>query len=139
MVELFVANEKVAGSKPVSRSILLRPWGIVVGIVWWASQNKFCIARHSKLKCILLRQAAFALEYGGLRKNRLEKPCIIFARPHRLAWSRTSDFRSDDRGSNPRGDAILLYPLIGESFLFIRHALTILLISSILIVGRKST
>ncbi len=27
-------------------------------------------------------------------------------RPHRLVWPRTSDFHSDDRGSNPLGDAI---------------------------------
>ena len=34
--------------------------------------------------------------------------CILkssFPCPHRLVWPRTSDFRSDDTGSNPVGDA----------------------------------
>jgi len=27
------------GSIPITRSILLRPWGIAAGIIWRASQN----------------------------------------------------------------------------------------------------
>ncbi len=40
-----------------------------------------------------------------------ELPAKIYRRPHRLAWSRTQDFRSCNRGSNPLGDAISLYSL----------------------------
>lgn len=29
------------------------------------------------------------------------KPCVLW--PHRLVWSRTPDFHSDNRGSNPLG------------------------------------
>ena len=30
-------------------------------------------------------------------------------RPHRLAWSRTSPFHGENRGSNPLGDTILSF------------------------------
>jgi hypothetical protein len=30
---------------------------------------------------------------------------LMIMRPHRLAWSRTPDFHSGNRGSNPLGDA----------------------------------
>jgi hypothetical protein len=49
----------------------------------------------------------------------------IFAlRPHRLAWPRTSAFHAENRGSNPRGDAMQKFAIICLFRAFLLWALT---------------
>lgn len=36
-------------------------------------------------------------------------PFLLYVRPYRLAWSRTSPFHGENMGSNPIGDAKLFF------------------------------